>query len=388
MSTKEWLLALAGAQVCQRKIDGDLVRNLTAEAKEALYGAAEEQDLAHIVAEALAKQGDLGTDPISEKFKKASMKAMYRYVRMNCEFEKICQTLEAAKIPFIPLKGAVLRAYYPAPWMRTSCDIDILVKEETLDTALAVLQETLAYTSDPKSDHDVSLYSESGVHLELHFDTIQERYESGCCRQVLQRIWEDATPITEGASHHRMSDAMFYFYHIAHMAKHFQTGGCGIRSFLDQWILDNQVTHDDQERDRLLEEGKLLCFTQAVRKLADAWFGGGEMDERTRQVGDYILRAGLFGNHENRAALGQAQMDGRLRYLLTRRVFLPYDYLKAEYPILKKHKWLFPVYQVVRWLQMLCNGNAVRSLRELKANTSVSDEKVRETKKMLEYLQL
>ena len=81
-------------------------------------------------------------------------------------------------------------------------------------------------------------------------------------------------------------------------------------------------------------------------------------------------------------------MDGRLRYLLTRRVFMPYDYLKAEYPILKKHKWLFPVYQVVRWLQMLCKGNAVRSLRELKANTTVSDEKVSATKKMLEYLQL
>ncbi|MBO4954226.1 MAG: nucleotidyltransferase family protein, partial [Clostridia bacterium] len=36
-------------------------------------------------------------------------------------------------IDFMPLKGAVIRQYYPEPWMRTSCDIDIHVKKDRLE---------------------------------------------------------------------------------------------------------------------------------------------------------------------------------------------------------------------------------------------------------------
>jgi hypothetical protein len=53
---------------------------------------------------------------------------------MKHEFERICLVLEKAKIPHIPLKGSVLRKLYKEPWLRTSCDIDILVQEETLGT--------------------------------------------------------------------------------------------------------------------------------------------------------------------------------------------------------------------------------------------------------------
>lgn len=29
-----------------------------------------------------------------------------------------------------------------------------------------------------------------------------------------------------------MKEEMFYFYHIAHLAKHFEVGGCGIRQII------------------------------------------------------------------------------------------------------------------------------------------------------------
>ena len=55
-----------------------------------------------------------------------------------------------------------------------------------------------------------------------------------------------------------------YFYHIAHMAKHLQQGGCGIRTFIDLWILDNLPTIDTLKRNDLLKSGGLLQFSQSA----------------------------------------------------------------------------------------------------------------------------
>lgn len=61
--------------------------------------------------------------------------------------------------------------------------------------------------------------------------------------------------------------------------------------------------------------------------------------------------------------------NSNLENLLTQRMFMPYAYLKDEYPVLKKHKWLTPIYQAVRWFQMLRRkGGLDNSVSELKAN--------------------
>ncbi|MBR7146523.1 MAG: nucleotidyltransferase family protein, partial [Oscillospiraceae bacterium] len=207
-------------------------------------------------------------------------------------------------------------------------------------------------------------------------------------RDVLSCVWEDAREKTPGSFQRCMSDEMFYFHHMAHMAKHFETGGCGIRPFLDVWILTHRKAHDRKKREELLRKGGLLTFAQAVEQTAEVWFSGVGADAVTKQIGDYILRAGIYGNRENRAAIGQAKMGGKLRYVLLRRVFMPYEYLKAEYPVLEKHRWLFPFYQFVRWGRMLFGGGLSRTAKELKANAGSSDEMFANAAELLERLGL
>ena len=74
----------------------------------------------------------------------------------------------------MPLKGSVLRASYPQDWMRTSCDIDILVHREDLERAVELLVEKKQYRREVTNLCDVSLYAPSGVHLELHYDLVLE----------------------------------------------------------------------------------------------------------------------------------------------------------------------------------------------------------------------
>ncbi len=387
MNQQRLLLQLLRVAVCGDAPTEELKNACTPEMLEQVYNIALRHDIAHLVGQGASKLSLPDSEPL-QKCKQAAMQAFMRYMQRNQTYQSACKALGDAQIPFIPLKGSVLRDFYPEAWMRTSCDIDILVREEILDAAVELLTQKLNYTAWPKSDHDITLVAPSGVHLELHYDTIQERYEVNGCREVLGRIWDDAKPIEPGSCHMVLSDEMFYFYHMAHMAKHFEVGGCGVRALLDIWIMQNRMEYDPAEREKLLQEGGLWQFARGMEQVADYWFRDVPPDEMTEQVSKYILRASLYGDNANRAALGQAKMGGKFQYLLRRRIFMPYDYLKAEYPVLQKYKWLTPVYQPVRWARMLLGGGLKNTAAEWKANSANDAESTKSAKKLLDHLGL
>ena len=180
-------------QVCgsQNEIDTDI----SPEEMSKLYAVSKSQDLAHLVAAELEKNGVLKDgDEISEKFRKQHLLAVIRYERINYELEEICRVLEKGKIQHIPLKGAVLRKLYPEPWMRTSADIDLLVHEEDLTRATELLVNDLGYDNGGKKDYDVQMFAPSGVHVELHFNTVEED-KAVRASEVLEEIWEYSTVI-------------------------------------------------------------------------------------------------------------------------------------------------------------------------------------------------
>lgn len=383
MTTEKVLLALAGSEVCGVSVNRQLVQEVSLEE---LFRLAKNQDIAHLAGAALEKRGLLGTDEVSRQFQKQAVAAVYRQARMDRELQRICKTLSEAGIRHIPLKGSVLRAWYPEPWMRTSCDIDILVMEDTLDNAVAVLQEGLGYTREGGDAHEVSLFSQNGVHLELHFDLIEESLRNSSAR-ILQEVWQEASPIQAEGMTLAMSDEMFYFYHIAHMAKHFQLGGCGIRSFLDVWVLNYRASHDRSARTALLEKGGLLEFALASEKLARVWFAGEQPDQRCTQMTQYLFRGGLYGDSQTIVSLRHAERGGKLGYILSR-VFLPMDQLQMEYPVLTKKKWLYPFCQVARWFKLLFGGEAGYWLKRLRRNASSGSENADANARLLKDLGL
>ncbi|MBQ7346482.1 MAG: nucleotidyltransferase family protein [Clostridia bacterium] len=380
------LFALVRKVICDTELSEEVKTQLTPEMLPQLYAISKAHDMAHIVAQALGDLGLLGDDEISAKLQKQQMLAVYRYQKINYELQQICRTLEEAKIPFIPLKGSVIRQYYPAPWMRTSCDIDVLVHEEVLEKTADILTQKLAYKNEGKSSHDISLFSQSGIHVELHYDTVEDGRASNANR-VLSNLWKYTIPQNDGGVHRLLIDEMFYFYHIAHMAKHFEDGGCGIRPFLDLWILEHRVEHDKTARDALLEKGGLLTFANACRSLSAVWFDATECNKMTEQMQAYILTGGVYGNLDNRVAVHQNKKGGKIRYALSR-IFLPYDTIKFHYPILQKHKWLTPVMEVRRWFKLLFKGKVKSSLHELNVNKSMSEEQIENTADLLQKLGL
>lgn len=344
-----------------------------------LTALAQKFDVEHLLALGLRQNGFSANQ-------KSILVAALRSQRLQDAQDKICEALEEAGIPFLPLKGAVLRHWYPEPWMRTSCDLDILVHPEDIPKATSVLREQCGCTPAKADSHDVAFHAPNRSYVELHFNLIEQGL---VCQadQVLKSVWEAAT-LKEGSRfHYEMPDALFYCYHVAHLAKHFAIGGCGIRPILDLWILDSLPQADEGERLRLLRQSGLLRFAKAARSVSRAWFDGEIPEPVAAQMQTYILRGGLYCDNENRVAIGRHKEGGRLRYLL-KRIFLPFRILKYRYPVLQKHPWLAPLMQLRRWFWLLFGGQFGRVRRDLSYGSSITDKESRETKDFLENIGL
>ena len=148
-----------------------------------------------------------------------------------------------------------------------------------------------------------------------------------------------------------MTNEHFAVYHIAHIAEHYVHGGCGVRNFLDLCIIKQRMGYDEASVQKMLAECGLDKFGAAVFKLADIWFGSGEHDDLTREMQDYVMQSGVYGNLENNIAVARGDKGG-IGYALSR-IFMPYAKLKRYYPVLDKYPILFPFYQVVRWVEFI-----------------------------------
>ena len=338
-------------------------------------------DLAHLVGDALIKNDLISDNKINSVFEKELYTAVFRYESINYELGNIKEILSENEIPFIPLKGSVIREYYPEPWMRTSCDIDILVREENIDKAVKALVEN-GYTKERKNYHDVSLYSVGGVHLELHFSILELKENID---KVLSRAWDYAE--RKDGFEYSFTNEFFLYHNIAHASYHFIGGGCGVRPFVDLFILLEKLQYDVEKLNKLLIEAGIKTFADKMEELSKVWFEDGEYTDVTRELENFVLSGGVYGTLENSVSVGQNKKGGKIKYILSR-VWLSYDVLKVQYPNLEKNKWLLPFYEVKRWLRLLFKGGVKRSVNEIKVTANMDSEKVERSARLMSELGL
>jgi hypothetical protein len=215
----------------------------------------------------------------------------------------------------------------------------------------------------------------------LHYNLVEDGRVNESS-EVLKTVWNKSA-VREGFNYWLlMPDEMFYFYHVAHMAKHFEDGGCGIRPFIDLWILDNIGESNEEKRNQLLNEGGLLKFAQAARRLSSIWFQNCGYDDVSKQMENYILRGGVYGSGKNRIIVHQQKKGGRFRYALSK-IVIPYDTIKFQYPVLQKYRWLTPFMQIRRWCKLIFCGHKKRVIDELKYNQNICKNESLRMKKFL-----
>lgn len=349
--TSEILIKLIGNEVCGRPLD--LPPDIMSDEQVVidLFAAAKEHDVLHIVASALERNKLFTNDIVAQAYTSQLYGTVLRCEKLNHGFENVCRTLEEGGIPYIPLKGAVLRNLYPEAWMRSSVDADILVKEQDMSSAVRLITDSLGYKQVNSTSHDVTLTPDGTVFVELHFRLIEEELKLAATK-ILDNVWDYATPAKENSSRYELSEPFFFFYHISHMAKHVVQGGCGIRPFLDLWLMNRNHDCSDKQTRKLLHEGSMLKFAECAGRLSNVWFSGAEHTDITRLLEDYIVKGGMFGTKETRMLSSQQHHGGKRKHIL-RRIFVSRKDLAYTYPIVKKYRFLTPLCEICRLISLL-----------------------------------
>ena len=382
MNLYQVLFALVRNQISDEE-PSEEIKDFAKKYTKQLYMLASPHGLTLLLGQALSDLKCLSDDPVSQKIQERNMKLFGLQMQQEMAYAQICQALEAHKIPFVPLKGSVIRKYYPQSWMRTSCDIDILVGEEDVSKAVELLKKQLQYRQPADREyHDVALYSPQGVLLELHF-SLKENQEK--LDRVLSQAWENVAPI-EGYAYEKAFTRPFLVHHIlAHCAYHFMSSGCGARPLLDLWLLKHRMGYEEESVLELCRISGLETFYTQIMALAEVWFAGAESNPDLDQLAAYILNAGFGGSEENAAAAAVLKKGSKSKYILGR-IFLPYDMLKEYYPALNRHKWLMPVCQVRRWFSGIKRKRLGATLSAMKTGAEVDQEKLSQTEALFKSL--
>ncbi|MBP5294473.1 MAG: nucleotidyltransferase family protein [Lachnospiraceae bacterium] len=371
-------------RIIRAVIDGEDALQIPADTDfSALYSLSAKHDLAHLVGYALDKHKVDVPRETRALFRKQYTLAVFRDVKRSAAINEIRTLFRSAGIPFILLKGAVLLDLYPESWMRTSCDVDILVRKDDFDQVVNLCLST-GMTQTFETEHDVSFNTNEEYHIEIHH-TLLDEGKTGFSE--LQDVWDASVPAADGECEHIMSDEMFYFYHIAHMVKHLQDGGCGVRPFLDLWLLNHIKEFDPEKRQKLLERGGLSLFAAKASELSEVWFSGETANEDMMRFGRYIMDGGVYGTKKQ--AIAQKKTKGESRYQYYKnRVFQPYDQIKHNYPILKKAPVLLPAVWVVRWFKVLDPKTRARVKYEVESERDISDNEVEQVSQLMKQLGL
>ncbi len=375
------LIKMLCSELNETELDSAVKQMITPHILADLFNFAKKHDVAHIVASCLYKNGLLPKGEAFEKFQKEQMLAVYRNEQIKFAYSEICQVFNKEKIPFVPLKGSVIRPFYPEANMRTSCDIDVLISKENLQKAVELLKKK-GYRLKSRNYHDVSLFSPANVHIELHFSVL-ENLEN--IDKILQNAWDYT--VLKSESCYEFTDEFFVFQMLAHMSYHFLWGGFGVRFLMDVWVMEHKMGKTVECAEELLEQAGIYKFAQEVSRLANICFSGEEEEGFSRKFLKHILEGGIYGNTQNRVSVKKSENPSTVAYII-KRWFAPYKTMAEHYPVLKKAPILLPIFWIVRLFKILARGRTKEIIGELKTANSTDEGKINEMKEMRAYLEL
>ena len=308
----------------------------------------------------------------------------YMVSQMLDEFEK-------KGIECMPLKGYILKHMYPAPEMRSMCDVDVLIHSSEFEKIREIM-EAIGFTFDKESPHEFIFSAKPYVSVELHKSIVPDYNHD--LYSYYGDGWRVAKRKRGFNNIYEMSFEDFYIYSIVHAAKHYLNGGTGIRQVSDIYVLLNSDKYDKMDKEYLTNELKKLgldIFNEIICDLSNVWFREREHDEKTAQMAEYILMSGTYGTYERakssrvyRKADNDSYKTAKAKLIL--KMFFPSRIgLINRYPILRKKRWLYPFVVVYRWFDVLINRRY--QLDHIKGN-NISDEEVDEFAKHCENMGL
>lgn len=278
------------------------------------------------------------------------------------EFDSVTRAFSSRGVRFLPMKGFLFKELWARPEHRTMSDMDIFVSPETTPLAEEILV-SLGYTRSEEGNTHTSFEKPPYVNIELH-----KKLDKGSSADFSEWIEREDHP-----GWYVMPDEDFLVYAIAHMHKHYEAGGSGMRSVFDIFLF---LRKNENSLNRELVREKLqalsLCdFYDLLCELISLWFGdGGNKDDVLLDFELYTATGGTYGSVKNRVEYSvKNKKRSKISYFFAR-LFLPYSKMVYIYKWLKPLPFLLPIAWIMRVFSALLDGRAQKELKALE-NTDV-----------------
>ena len=277
-------------------------------------------------------------------------KAVYSASMFNIERTKILNEFEKNQILYLPLKGIIIKSYYPKSFMREMADNDVFFDESRADDVMSIM-EGLGYECSffNKNHHDVYTKDSSFV-FEMHRSLFSE-YSAESLFKYYKNVKDRLIKDRENSFGYHMTDEDVYIYLICHLHKHYSSGGAGLRFLLDIYVFNK---HFDGKLDTGYLNSEfsslgLLDFEKSVNSLAKKVFTLEELTDDENDDLQYFIDSGCYGTNGQKIVneINDKSGGSKARYIISR-IFPSEKDLKQGYPLVYRHKALYPLLLLYR----------------------------------------
>ena len=326
-----------------------------------LFDLAKHNSMSALVAYSLKS---IGID--DKKWADVYLKAIRKSLMLDAECGELMRVMEQNKIWYMPLKGTVLKDFYPSVGLRERADVDILFDGEHRVMIRDYFHKRDYKVCEFNKNIDDVYTKEPIYNFEMHTALFGENHDSAWkdyYTDVKSRIIKDENH--QFAYH--FSDEDFYIYMMTHAYKHNQAKETGLRSLADCYVYIQEKNEGlnwcyiEEELQKLgIAEWEKGFRALAIHVFEEPW------NRKTLSLGeqkqlDRLICFGAYGNLEIfiRDQLMTLQADKepitkaiRRKYIY-KRIFPSKELIMDKYSITIRYKWLVPVTWTLRLIKAL-----------------------------------
>ncbi len=305
--------------------------------------------------------------------------------------EKLTKFLNENKIDHIFVKGCEVCAFYPQPELRTSGDVDVIVRNENYDKVTKLIKAenfddiriTPTTVSFKIDEYEVEVHKGADVHTN-YFSKIFDMCEK------------------EGYEY-KLDNYGALLYVLLHIAKHLKSYGAGVRMLMDVDVCVRSIDDfDEQKFMNMCEDAGALKCCQMILSLCKFWF-----DTPVRKYIDFtenqslitllencFLYGGTFGYYNKnigsyylmRSTKGKIGIKEKIKAVFIL-LFPKWEIIRKAYKYSEKYNFLTPI----AYLNRLFDGIFKRgehSISTVKQIMSSNEEVVLNEAQVIKELEL
>lgn len=300
--------------------------------------------------------------------KKRHFRSVYYEAKHIPQITGLFQRFDDEDIPYLPLKGYVIRNYYPSPELRTMSDIDFLINENDIGRAhRTVLTEE--FTFDHNTDRHLCYFKPPMLNLEMHralYTSTEEIFKDGYPKYYhADNVWGRLRFCDDKSRRLEMDRTDFFIHFMLHLVRHFIRSEVSVRHIIDYKLIKDRhhISLKEKVLSSYFHELGLETFVDCIDRLSENWFGHEKTDSLLDEVGDFILK-GYAQNDEMSvskvvSANAANKRSGILfqKYLCAAGFFCPSaERIRKIYPKLGRSAFFLPLGYICWYLKRMANG--------------------------------